>query len=104
MRSSRRITFTLATDIDCIVLAEFGLSNKAIANSTGYSDSQIAYRLHKAKVADGKPKGRGYRTDYRDGYSTAASEVLEHFGPKHRKWAATRLPPHFAVDNSPAAK
>ena len=53
--------------VEVVALASVGRSNLAIRRATKLTDGQIAYRLNRAKRADGLPDGVGYRTAWRDG-------------------------------------
>jgi hypothetical protein len=56
-------------DFEVAMLASLGFSTEMIMQHTGYSFSQVTYRLHKAGVK---------RMEYRNGTSPVAQAILEH--------------------------
>ena len=68
------VTFNDGDDNEAVALAMLGLSNKAIKGRTKLSDSQITYRLHKAKTVE--ENKLGYRVDYRNGTSPMAVQII----------------------------
>lgn len=77
MRSQRhrvRYAYLNSAEVEAVALAMLGKSDAVIQKVTGLSKCQISYRLHKAKNADGLPRGQGYRWQYRN-QRPAASEV-----------------------------
>lgn len=66
-------------DFDCALLGSLGFSTRCIQTKTGYSKSQITYRLHKCSVR---------RSDYRDGISPVSKMVIQqtaNVAPKYLK-------------------
>jgi hypothetical protein len=57
----------------------------------------VTYRLTKAKLADGLPRGVGYRTEWRDGTSPLAEKVKGMVLGRLRRDALRRLPPKFGA-------
>ena len=70
------VTFEQGDDNEAVALAMLGLSNRAIKNATKnrLTDSQITYRLSKAKRVEGNQFG--YRVDYRNGTSPMACQIV----------------------------
>lgn len=68
------VTYESGDDQKAVVLAKLGLSNFAIRGRTDLTDSQITYRLHKAKVLE--ENERGYRVDFRNGSSPLVKQLI----------------------------
>jgi len=75
-KSIHKIKFTDVRDIECVVLAQLGWSTAAILAEVDLTKCQIAYRLTKAKNADGYEKGHTYRSEWRNGTSRVARAVM----------------------------
>lgn len=58
-----------AWDFDVALMGELGLSSKAIASSTGLTEFQVGYRLHKGGIK---------RSHYRNGDSEVSRIVMKH--------------------------
>lgn len=96
MKTNRhKITFEDTKDIEVIVLAQLGRSTESIREATGLSESQIQYRLHKAKTAEGYHKGHTYRSEWKSGTGEMAQAVANVFLPKGRVRVSRTLPPLF---------
>lgn len=63
----RFIIHTTGADIRCLLLAKLGFSLKAIARECKLTESQVAYRLSRAKIS---PR------EYRNGISPVAKDVI----------------------------
>lgn len=70
--------FTEESDFKCALMAEFGMSTKAIAQHTDLTVSQVGYRTSKFKIK---------RADYRNGNSIGARTVMR-FG---RQWVGYEI-------------
>lgn len=70
------ITFHDGDDNETVSLAMLGMSNRAIRRQTDnrLTDSQITYRLSKAKRTEGNKLG--YRVNYRNGTSPMAQQII----------------------------
>lgn len=90
----KRITFTDTADVECIVLAQFGMSSRLIHDETGLTPAMISYRLHKVKEGE-LPKGVGFRTAWREGTSETARYVLRRMTPRVRSQRQRTLPIRF---------
>ncbi len=96
MRKTRhKVTFLADADVEAVVLAQLGGSTQLIQRRTGLRPHQIAYRLTKAKVAEGLPKGTGFRGEWRNGTSLFYMRISKMFVPGMRKHASMTLPPKF---------
>jgi len=89
------ITFQDSADIECVCLAQLGLSNAAISESTNLTSNQITYRLRKAKVAEGYETGHTYRSEWRNGTGQAVRQVINTLVPSLRKENRKHLPGLF---------
>lgn len=96
-KSRHKIVFDRDTDIEAVVLAQLGYSTHLIKERTGLSDSQIVYRLGKAKRAEGLPVGEGFRTQWRAGTSTMARTILATYAPRMRREVRKTLPSKFVT-------
>ncbi len=99
-----KITFEDAQDIEAIALAQLGFSNKYIQSCTPLTECQITYRLTKGKLAEGLPKGQGYRTQFRNGTSSMARQVIEYMLPGIRRNVRKELPKHFVKPTAEVVK
>lgn len=88
-----KITYELDQDVRVVVLAEMGRSTKHITHLTGLSESQVNYRLTKAKRAEGLKQG--YRTGWREGTSAAAQMADKLLSGRLQARVQTELPPLF---------
>ena len=68
------ITFQSGDDLESLIMAKLGMSNKAIKAKTNLSDNQISYRLAKAKSVE--EAECGYRIAFRDGVSPLATRMM----------------------------
>ena len=89
------VNFELDADLQCVVLAQMGMSSAYIAEETGLSHNQITYRLTKAKKAEGYKAGHTYRSEWKSGSSFAARTVINSLGPQLKEDAEKRLPKLF---------
>lgn len=87
-----KITFEDAGDIEAVALGQLGFGNLAIAEATGLSSGQIQYRLTKAKNLEELPKGKGFRSTWRDGTSEIARTVAQTYAPGLRRVIKKTLP------------
>lgn len=87
-----RITFQDLPDIETIALGQLGFSNAAISEATGLTSGQIQYRLTKAKKLAELPKGKGYRSTWRDGTSEIARTIAHAYAPGLRREIRRTLP------------
>lgn len=71
--------FTEPTDFQCALMAEFGMSTKAIVEHTQLTPSQVCYRT--------RNKFQIRRADYRNGMSLGARTVLRY----GRQWVGYEL-------------
>lgn len=94
-RTRHKITFLDAEDIEAVALAQLGMSNEVIQERSSLSAGQIQYRLTKAKRAEGLPRGQGYRSQWRNGTSSIARDVMQGLLPGLRRDVKTALPKHF---------
>ena len=98
MKTQRHVVnFSDPNDLEAVTLAKLGQSSKAIRYATDLTPCQISYRLTKAKLADGLPRGKGYITAYRDGTSDTAKTVMRTFLERIRHETTRTLPPKFVV-------
>lgn len=68
------ITFDHGDDLECLILAKLGMSNKAIKARGSLTDNQISYRLVKAKQVE--KNDLGYRVSFRNGVSPFATQMI----------------------------
>ena len=69
-------------DFECVLLAQFGMSVKTIAQFTGLSANQVHYRLAKLDLSI---------TDFRKGQGPYAQMVFNYLGKRAAKLATTEL-------------
>lgn len=91
-----KITFTDPSDVTVVVLAQLGRSTAYIMEQTGLSECQIAYRLQKAKTAEGYDKGHTYRSEWRNGTGAAARMIETTYVPSLSRQVKGKLPKLFA--------
>lgn len=94
-RTRHKVTFLDAADIEVVALAQLGFNNEAIQRHADLTDSQIQYRITKAKKAEGYAKGTGYRSTWRDGTSEVARNIASGVVPGLRRTIRQTLPKHF---------
>jgi len=68
------VTFEGHADSMALALAKLGQSNTSIRRSVALSNSQITYRLSKAKKIE--ENERGYRVDFRNGTSPLVRQLI----------------------------
>ena len=90
------ITFENGDDNEAVALAKMGLSNNAIKRATNnrLTDSQITYRLSKAKKVE--ENQFGYRTDYRNGTSHFALQMINDVAGVLREEVRRNITPKIA--------
>jgi hypothetical protein len=78
-KSSPRIKFAdeAANEVVAVAMAKVGASTVAIQKKTFLSPSQIAYRLNKAKVLEGRETG--YRIAFRNGDSPEFKRIMKDY-------------------------
>lgn len=64
-------------ECDATMLAMIGVCNREISRRTGLTDSQVTYRLHKAKVLGSHD--HGFRHQWRYGNSGLVDKVLHDY-------------------------
>jgi hypothetical protein len=64
----RPVNLLRGDDFKCAVLGSLGFSTRLIMHHTGFTPSQIGYRLRKAEIR---------RSDYRNGESSVAENLLQ---------------------------
>lgn len=89
------VTFQDPNDIEVVILAQLGRGTTYIQESTGLTPHQIAYRLAKAKKAEGYQPGHTYRSEWRAGTGAMAQMVETLIAPKVRPQVKQRLQPLF---------
>src|SRR5262252_4912459 len=94
-KTRHTVNFLDPADVEAVALAQLGFNNEAIQRHANLTDSQIQYRLTKAKNAEGYAKGTGYRSTWRDGTSEVARSIANHYIPGLRKEVRRTLPTHF---------
>lgn len=93
-----KVTFRTPGDAMVVVLAQLGFSTHLIRVRTGLTESQITYRLHKAK---GLEKNKyGYRVAWRNGTSKVAQTILSEYEMVMQKDIQRRLP--VLIEHTPA--
>jgi hypothetical protein len=90
VKSFVKVTFEDPADVEALVLAKMGASNKAIAIQTALSNGQITYRLSKAKHLE--HRDTGYRVAWRNGESDVFRMVHQDIAGILRKEIARSLP------------
>lgn len=93
-----RVTFARSEDAIALALAELGASTKLIRQQTGLTESQVTYRLHKAKGLEKKKKG--YRVAWRDGDSDLFRRVQRDYLVVTMKDIQRKLP--VLIEHPPA--
>lgn len=68
------VTFETDAEQDVIIKASIGIGNKELMRTTGFSDSQITYKLAKVKRFLGRT--RGFRVDWREGKHPLLVRIL----------------------------
>lgn len=78
MRATRhKVTFENPVDQQIIVWAQLGIGNRAIMQRADRSDSQVTYRLAKAKRVFGL--GVGFRVNWRNGNHPLLQTILSDY-------------------------
>ena len=103
-RQSRVISFQSGDDNETLALAMLGLSNRAIKRAVNnrLSDSQISYRLTKAKNVEGNKFG--YRVDYRNGTSQAAIQIINDIAGIMREEVRRNITPRIVRPEAEVVK
>jgi len=68
----QRVTWATHEQLSVPMLASLGMSDRCIMERTGYTQSQVTYRLRQSGIK---------RRDYRDGSSTMARRVIDRVIP-----------------------
>ena len=90
-----KVDFELDQYNRCVALAQLGMSSAFITEETGLSEGQIVYALTKAKRAEGYKSGHTYRTEWKNGTSSAARQMVSSVGTQLAEDARKRLPKLF---------
>ena len=69
-----KVTFETPEEQDCLIEAQFGLSNRSLERKFGFKDGQITYKLAKAKKALGRKEG--FRVAWRNGHHPLYERVV----------------------------
>jgi hypothetical protein len=80
--------FSQSADIEAAILGELGLSSAAIEQRTGLKPHCINYRLSKAGIK---------RSDFRNGESRIADQVIRTFSPALTRTFNETVVPRFQV-------
>lgn len=75
--SRHQWTYESSSQQMLIKMARIGIANREIARELGYTDSQITYALHKAKVA--AEMDQGFRMRWRYGNDPLVTRVLRDY-------------------------
>lgn len=96
------ITFEGMTDQNAVILAQVGIGNKEIRRQTGFTDSQVTYRLSKAKrLLEHK---HGFRVDWRNGNHPLLERILKDYAAIMVKEIEHDLVPKIIVPTPKVAK
>lgn len=84
---THKVVFTAQDDVECAIRALLGQSTVAIAAATGLSESQVQYRVSKARIN---------RWEFRNGQSWMAKQMIRQMRPVASSHVANHIAPQFS--------
>lgn len=93
-RTRHKVTFAYGPDKWALLWGQIGLGNRGIMRETGLRDSQITFRLHKAKK--GLKRKKGFRVAWRDGDHPLMARFMAEFSSVMIEEIDRKLTPLYA--------